>query len=1516
MSSQSSGSKRKRPAQPMATLGNLLHPGGWRNKRAKSGSPSASGASTPGIGYSHSSAQSNPGSRSPSPMRNPEPQLIDQNPPNAPSCAPEASPNTARQASQPTAGIPASTQNLTGGAWAGLEKALQALCITTRIIPSLSKVVDDLTLLIPLFEATAKGRSDYDELATGLKSMVDLLIRYLDATIPEEALDPIEGITEAIRKEIESINMHQARSHSRRMLGSSDTEDDMIRRYRRVEQLFRQLQGEASMSTWSSVNELVVAKRLKSLRPAKLARFDSELSTEVSRRGCTKDTRTKILDDSLAWSENPDIAKIYWMNGMAGTGKTTIAYSLCGRLKARKQLAASFFCTRASPECREAKRIIPTIAYQLARRLTPFRHALCQQLKQDPDISTSQLTEQFDQLLKKPLLGAKDKLSNNLVIVVDALDECNDPHIVELFLDLLFRSARELPIKFFVTSRPEPAIRNKMMLESEHSRSILYLHEIEQSLVQADIELYLREELASISPADSDIQELAEHAGNLFIYAATAVRYIRPVGKVVNSKARLAAILAVNTESKQLSAIDVLYSAILAAAIDDPELEPIEQDQIRCVLWTAVCVYEPILIGTLSTLSGLNNKDDTMVALQPLRSVLHVSDSSELVTTLHASFPDYMLARERSGVFYCNRATHSQLLAEQCFKVMRTQLRFNMCSIQSSFIPDDEIAELGEQINANISSELSYTCRFWADHLTEANPNNTLLLLVHAFLSQQLLFWMEVMNLKKCLAIGVIGTTKLNTWLAQMTVETPTDLLELASDAHGFVASYAPNPTSVYTPHIYLSALPLSPPSSSVRLCYLPRFKGLIKVSGTIFEKLEKAALGTWASTSSIRSAGFSSNGDHIILGDDKGKISVRNAYDGKYLVQPFKAHKKVVTSIGVSSNGMQIVSGSHDMTLSIWNANDGSLIAGPFKGHTNRVTSVAFSPDAAYVVSGSDDCTIGIWNPHDAAVPMRAFAGHTKGVKSAAFSPDGSRIISGSLDHTIRLWDLSSGATILHLKGHTGAVSSVHLSLDGSHIISGSNDSTIRIWNVSDGSLSLPPLKGHSNRITSIAISPNGGRIVSGSLDRTIRVWDRHSGELVAGPFEGHLGSIWSVSFSGDGMRILSASDDKTVRVWSVQGKTQQVEKTLKGSLRHDYRPQFTSSFDQTYVAYFDQTKPTKFHVWNVQTITHVAISKASEIRSLRFSLDSTRIHSLHRSGTICTWDAQTGRLVDGPHRCSTANGIDRSTCSVDGTRVVTCYDRKTELWRVPLNRSIALHDTGFSYSSILSQDGSKFVIRTESGIQVWDADSGIHVAGPFSANTMCDFSPDGTYVCCGVWKNQPSLELINVNSGERIPMPQTQYDIRSAGFTPDGLYVTGTGGEPSGDGATICWIWNIRDRTFTSVTLQGNRDDGHILDLQFSDGWFLLSRTYMQDSHFYVGRFHIDSPAFIVNPDGWVRDCQHRPVLWVPTDIRNGFAGCTGFLISGDGVLLCIDYSGMLVGDDWCGCYIGDSQTVSLSN
>jgi hypothetical protein len=498
-----------------------------------------------------------------------------------------------------------------------------------------------------------------------------------------------------------------------------------------------------------------------------MAKYDSTLSMEINRRPCTEGTRITILTGLDDWSGDLSLAPIYWMDGMAGTGKTTIACSFSKRLEERKQLAASFFCTRTSPECRDVSRIVPTIAYQLARYSVPFQSALSEILEADPDISSAHISKQFDRLLKEPLAKVKEAMPDNLAVVIDALDECDSRNGVELVLDTLFEFAADLPLRFFVTSRPEPEIYYKIVSQDQGSRKVLHLHEIEKSLVQADIELYLREELEKFMIlTTSQIEQLAQRSGNLFIYAATLVRYIRLGRRLADYQKRLRTALAMTSGStKKHAEIDALYVAVLKSALDDEELEDEDVEEVRLVLQTVLCVQEPVSVEVIAVLAGLDDSERALSALQPLRSVLHLSESSGLVATLHASFPDFMFDKERSGAFYCDVAEHSQLLSRQCFKTMKERLRFNICGLESSFMPDRRVNGLKERIDKEISPALSYICQYWGDHLQLSTTSDELKTMLSQFLSIRLLFWMEVMNLKGVMGVGAEVLLKAKLWL-------------------------------------------------------------------------------------------------------------------------------------------------------------------------------------------------------------------------------------------------------------------------------------------------------------------------------------------------------------------------------------------------------------------------------------------------------------------------------------------------------------------------------------------------------------------------------------------------------------------------------------------------------------------------------------------------------------------------------------------------------------------------------
>ncbi|CUA77650.1 WD repeat-containing protein 5 homolog [Dictyostelium discoideum] [Rhizoctonia solani] len=1212
----------------------------------------------------------------------------------------------------PTAEMPVSepTDNDTSAmnqTWASLRVSLQGLGSVSRAFPQLASAASILLDCFDGLEATARNQSDYEDLARELTGLIESLEAHTNTLGSPSMTKCISGITIEIKQQAEEINKLRIRNAAKKFLVAKADEANVLQHYRRIQSLFRQLQANESKYDYMEHDQCTAGgmfNTIKALNPVKQAAYDSALSSTIGRRSCTEGTRVNIMSDLNKWARDSSGPSIFWMNGMAGTGKTTIACTFSQDLEQDKRLAASFFCTRTSAECRDVTRIISTIAYQLARYSAPFQSSLCEVLGDEPDLGSKHVQKQFERLLRDPLLQSADAMPNNLVIVIDALDECDDHAGVELILDLLFRHAQSFPLKIYVTSRPEPEIYNKMALYSR-AREVVHLHEIEKSLVQADIELYLQAELTLASPSASDITELVQRSGALFIYAATLVRYINSGKRLADPHKRLKSVLdmaqGITTHHTQ---IDSLYAAILGSVLNDHELEPDEKDDVQEVLWTVLLAQEPISIETIATLSGINNPKRVILAIQPLRSVLHQSERTGVVSTLHASFPDFMFSNEQSGAYFCDKVKHNHALAERCFLAMQAQLRFNICDLETSFIPDAAVIGIEGRIKGKIPPPLAYACRYWGSHLAPASKSESLLKMLSELISYRLLFWMEVMNLRCEIVMGYETLLKAKQWLNRPG-PTSLELVILVEDARNFVTSFASSPVAQSTPHIYISSLPLCPRSSSVYQNYWTRTRGLLELKGSLIERREAAALATWNLGSGVWSIAYSPDGTRVAAGCKDRTVRIMNAHDGTALLDPLHGHTDCVNSVAFSPDGKLIASGSDDHTVQVWNAYTGAPATGLFQAHDGSVTSVAFSPNVKQIVSGSEDSTICLWDAYNSALLRGPFAKHDNAVYSVTFSPDGALIASASHNNTIQLWNTHDGTpTTSPLEGHTDWVRSVVFTPDGNRLVSGSDDRTIRVWNTSDGSLVTSPFQGHTHAVTSVAVSPDGTQVASGSLDRTVRVWNIDDGSLVAGPFVGHTSGIYSVAFSPDGTRVISGSYDQTVRVWNVRDGLLPLPVPFEDHVRFvesvslpDNNTRILSrSSDSTWAwditpegivpSLLDQeqdTNPPEMQSSETCSLTFTTdhcievCSKTdgsliagplrghtNKIISCEFSADSRYLVTGSWDCTICVWDLNKAELVGVPFR-GHASDVTSVALFPDASRVVSCsYDETIRIW------------------------------------------------------------------------------------------------------------------------------------------------------------------------------------------------------------------------------------------------------------
>ena len=205
---------------------------------------------------------------------------------------------------------------------------------------------------------------------------------------------------------------------------------------------------------WSVVL-MISIDTLDKLRHVPYASLDSQIQD-----GCMEGTRVGVLASLVSWSVDPTASPIFWLSGMAGTGKSTIAWSLCKLLKQSGHLAGSFFCLRGSADRGDAARILPTLAHLFAQRNAAYAESLVGALTRDGDAAHKRVDQQTELLLRAPLVNAVEgeAVVPSFVFVLDALDECADQTEVEKLLLSLLSVIPALPVKVLLTSRPEQRI--------------------------------------------------------------------------------------------------------------------------------------------------------------------------------------------------------------------------------------------------------------------------------------------------------------------------------------------------------------------------------------------------------------------------------------------------------------------------------------------------------------------------------------------------------------------------------------------------------------------------------------------------------------------------------------------------------------------------------------------------------------------------------------------------------------------------------------------------------------------------------------------------------------------------------------------------------------------------------------------------------------------------------------------------------------------------------------------------
>jgi WD40 repeat protein len=1103
-----------------------------------------------------------------------------------------------------------------------------------------------------------------------------------------------------------------------------------------------------------------------------------------------KDTWVQLLADIMSWAESAASPVVFWLNGLAGTGKSTVARTMCERLAEKGLLGASFFMSRQVEERRHAPSVIRTLAYQLSGRHSAFSAAISPTVQNSPELAHSEgLQKLVTELLVKP--AGVLAVNAGLLIVIDALDECAEDNsgrpggeLLPLLLSGLLKLSGR--VKLLLTSRAETEIAQIFNLASLGSQqTVLRLHDLDGDVVRSDIRTYLSRSFADIVtarpnlallnwPEEEDIDMLVDLADVLFVFAATVVRFVTAPRQ--NPRERLDIMLRRREGScaSPYHFLDQLYLEVLRASIraDKHEDEVILSHKLRSVVGSVVASQHPLSVAVHAIFLDMEI-DDVNIVVESLSALL-LSTSEGPMRILHPSFPDFIVSPRRCDDprFLVPLEAHHLRLALSCLALLNQHLRYNMANLEDPDAPNARVTDLdcrlsrsiyqsGGHTQPSMPQALFYAAQSWTTHVVSSSTIHCQPLLdaLSRFCDEHLFHWLELLSLIGGLAystqsnlLAVIDWLQGNECIVgDARVSRIRDLLH---DTVHVLQAYS-EPIRSHALHTFHSAFVTMPHCTLLDTLAQAR---LPEVKHTLLSP--RAA--HWGTSGPVLQAGssvfgvaFVPNRPLIVAGLITGLLRVWSVESFEDVAQ-LPGHKDKIWSLAMSSDGSRIVSGSRDRTMHVWDGFTFEKLG--LCEYEEEINSVALSPDGSLIASGSDDSTVCIWSTRSLEKITR-LTGHKRLVTCVAFFPDSTRIASASFDCTVRIWDAHTYELLPGLQC-SGRVFAIAISPDSTRLALGEYTSgtggILRVYDIhtlrEQAQVNISP---GPYLPWAIAFSPGGDSIASGTALGAIQVWDASNLSNIA-TIKGHHGQVMSIVFSSDGSQIVSGSADGTVRIRPVASS----EEPLASIPGHDARVnQVVLSSDGSRLVSGSDDKTVR--IWDGLTCKELAVLHGHEyaVWTVAYSPDGAQVISGSHDHTLRVWDALDFHeiAVLRGHR----NWVTFVTFAPDGALIASCsVDHTVRLWSSSTFQESARLEghRDVVWSVAFSPNGARLVSTSkDKTVRVWDVVNFTQVveleAHHLHINSFfATFSLDGKAILTRLWDHGPSWVCDDEDDSEHI--------------------------------------------------------------------------------------------------------------------------------------------------------------------
>lgn len=486
---------------------------------------------------------------------------------------------------------------------------------------------------------------------------------------------------------------------------------------------------------------ILVASSLLRLRPADL---------DASDRGeCLSGTRVELLDSVINWASSaPTNHPILWLNGVAGSGKSTISTTIANNLREQRRLGAFVFFNRDITERSIARNVIRSIAYHLGLFDTRIGSTISAAIDSIPSIAEAPIRLQFTKLLIEPLASLPILATEPpILVVLDALDECDTVQGRRELLRLLGEESTRLPpfLRILITSRAECDIVSAL---GSHEHILVRSLTLNSQSNNEDIIMFIRDQMATIRarhgflplasdwPGQDVIETLAQCASGLFVWASTACRFI---GDGHDPEVNLSIVLRSDPASEPDVALDALYNMAVQSAGNWKD--PVFISDFQTIMGTILAAKNPVTHMTIDKLTGLCVRRPSIHTISLLGCVLSWSDT-EPIRFLHPSFADFLsnVARCRSKLWCIDLPQHERRMAIHCLSYLDRRLTLNICGLTLSQAP----------ITVVLSDEISYASEYWIEHVCSVTDQVwPVIKILEPFIFHHFLHWVEAMSITK-----------------------------------------------------------------------------------------------------------------------------------------------------------------------------------------------------------------------------------------------------------------------------------------------------------------------------------------------------------------------------------------------------------------------------------------------------------------------------------------------------------------------------------------------------------------------------------------------------------------------------------------------------------------------------------------------------------------------------------------------------------------------------------------------